>query len=376
LSVGGDVSTTACPEDPAADVIEALTAASVPVVVASGNDGYYNAISHPACVSDAIAVASVNEDDEISLFANTSATLDLLAPGENVISAVPGSSYASFDGTSMAAPHVAGAFALLRQEFPTADVEHLRVALRKGGHAVFDPYGQLTFKRLDIGGAIDSYTDDITKPAVTRGYLPALTLASHVHLTWSATDDSGSVTDFDVLKKGLNWDGSTTPWITALSGTAMTSVDAGTTPGWTKCYRVRARDAARNQSLWTDPRCVASPLDDRRLAVRTSGWTDGTSTTRYRGTMRSAWAPGRQLSLSHVYAKRIWLVATKCAECGVVVVLWNGQLVKVIDLAAKTTQHRQVIGVAAFTGTRSGTIDVVTLDAGIVSIDGLGISRV
>jgi hypothetical protein len=297
-----------------------------------------------------------------------------------VTSAVPAwaapSGYASFDGTSMAAPHVAGAFALLRQQFPAADVEHLRVALRKGGAAVYDPYSQMTFKRIDIGGAIDSYSDDITKPAVARGYLPALTLDSHVRLTWSATDDSGPVTDFDVLKKGFGWNGASTSWITALSGTSLTAVDAGMSAGWTKCYRVRARDSARNQSLWTEQRCVASPLDDRNLVARTAGWTNGTSAARYRGTMRSAWAPGRHLSLANVHAKRLWLVATTCSGCGVLAVLWNGQLLKVVDLESATTEHRRVIGLAAFGATRTGTIDLVTLDAGIVSIDALGVSRV
>lgn len=377
VSIGGDITPTSCPGDPSAPFIQGITAAGVPVVIASGNDGFYDAIAHPSCVPGAIAVASVDGADEISFFANTSKWLQLLAPGEQVVSAIPGGVAASFNGTSMAAPHVAGAITLLGEAQPGADVPHLFVALRKGGKPVFDPYSKLTFRRIDVGGALDAYHEDITKPVPTMHWMPALSTSPRVPISWSATDEPGGsgIGRFDVLKRTLRWDGWSSQWKMAISDSVATKSNPATTAGWTKCYRVRARDLALNQSLWTPSRCTASPLDDRALVVKTAGWANGTSSNRYLGTMRSAWSPGRHLSRPGIVAQRIWLVVTTCARCGTAAVFWNGSLVKVVDLRAPTTKHQQLIGVFASSTPKAGTLDIITLDSGIVSIDGLGVSR-
>ena len=381
VSIGGDVTATSCPNDPAADVIEGLTAAGVPVVVASGNDGYYDAIAHPSCVPDAIAVASVNDADEISLFANTSKWLDLLAPGQGIVSSVPGGAVKSFNGTSMAAPHVAGAVTLLGQAHPTATVAHLLVALRKGGVPVFDPYSKLTFRRIDVGGALDAYHDDIVKPVPTMKWMPALSTAARVPIGWSATDEPGGsgvgagIGRFDVLKRATRWDGASTKWVMAIQDTSATASNPITTPGWTKCYAVRARDGAKNQSVWSANRCTASPLDDRALVAKTAGWVNGTAGTRYLGTMRSAWSPGRVLARPGIVAQKLWVVATTCPSCGTVAVVWNGAITKVVNLRSATTQHQQVIGVFSSVQAKKGTLELVTLDSGVVSIDGIGVSR-
>jgi subtilisin family serine protease len=55
---------------------------------------------------------------------------DVVAPGVNVISARPGGGYMSMDGTSMAAPHVAGLAALLWQAKPDASVDQIELAIR------------------------------------------------------------------------------------------------------------------------------------------------------------------------------------------------------------------------------------------------------
>ena len=144
LSLGGGKYVTSCDDDPdevdMRNQIEQLLAEGVVTVAASGNDGYSNAVSTPACISSTISVGSTytqNSNDYVSAFTNTASDLvDLYAPGSGVRSAVPGAGAATFSGTSMAAPHVAGAWALIREARPNATTAEILAALQTTGNHV------------------------------------------------------------------------------------------------------------------------------------------------------------------------------------------------------------------------------------------------
>lgn len=169
LSLGGDVSTATCDRDPTKPMIDALRDAGIATVIASGNNGYTNAISAPGCVSTAVTVGSTTKTDEVSSFSNSASFLDLLAPGSAIYSSIIGNGFQTWNGTSMAAPHVAGAWAVLKSVKPTAAVDEVLAALQTTGVPINDaglvkPRIEIADAIIALGGASDDAGGDPSIP--------------------------------------------------------------------------------------------------------------------------------------------------------------------------------------------------------------------
>jgi len=133
MSLGGGRSAGACDADLTKPIIDQLLAAGVATVIAAGNNGFADAVSRPGCISSAITVGSTTKQDLVSGFSNRGPLLDVYAPGSDINSALPNGRFGRLSGTSMAAPHVAGAFAALRSARPSATVEAIEAALETQG---------------------------------------------------------------------------------------------------------------------------------------------------------------------------------------------------------------------------------------------------
>ena len=146
MSIGGTTYTSPCDavNITLKDAINDLRDAGIATVIASGNNGETNAISFPGCISSAVSVGNTTKQDVVSSFSNSAYFLSLLAPGSSITSSVPGTGYEAWNGTSMAAPHVAGAWAVLRQANPDAGVTGVLDALQATGVPVIDMRSELT----------------------------------------------------------------------------------------------------------------------------------------------------------------------------------------------------------------------------------------
>jgi subtilisin family serine protease len=136
---------------------DALHALGIAPVVAAGNESSTTGIGSPACVSSAIAVgASFDTGDVVWSGSNSGPPLDLLAPGTNIRSSLTGGGYGSRTGTSMATPHVTGAFAVLRHADPSASVSTLKLALEGSGLPITDTRNGLVRPRIQLDDAVRS----------------------------------------------------------------------------------------------------------------------------------------------------------------------------------------------------------------------------
>ncbi len=158
--------------DPLALAIAELRAAGIATVVAPGDFGLSYGVMYPACFPEAIAVGSATADDTMSEFSGAGAALDLLAPGESILSAARGGGLVELGGTSAAAAHVSGAWAVLRSWNPGASVEEILSALvttgvripdLRGGTPAVGEYPRIQLDRalatLPAGGPLDRASD-------------------------------------------------------------------------------------------------------------------------------------------------------------------------------------------------------------------------
>lgn len=170
MSLGAGETTTPCPSDALALPVAEARAAGILTTIASGNDGLTAATASPACVPAAVSVGAVYDADlgsyegscvddttaadQITCFSNNAYYTTLLAPGCEITAAG-----ISMCGTSQAAPHVAGAIAVLRGAFPGEATDITVNRLITTGVPIRDerdPDNPIVKPRIDLNNALNA----------------------------------------------------------------------------------------------------------------------------------------------------------------------------------------------------------------------------
>ena len=147
-----------------------LTGRGIFVAAAVGNDANHAGIEYPAADPNVVSVGSTNLSDQLSSFSDSGPNLDLLAPGEFVVTpyVVKGSStFINGQGTSYAAPMAVATAALIRQVSNTFSVRDILSIEQNTPFQDFDAGSGLTFPRLDLFNALYVATHSVNN-AVAR----------------------------------------------------------------------------------------------------------------------------------------------------------------------------------------------------------------
>lgn len=178
---GGEHYTTPCTNDEFAVPVAEAKSAGILSTVASGNDGYYNAISSPACVPAAVSVGAVYDSsdpsigwacpsdvpapDLVTCFSNSAYYLTFLAPGCEILSAHMSEAMC---GTSQASPHAAGAIAVMKgsNAYPSDTPDETISRLASIAAPVTDPSNGIVTPRINLAFTVShTISGTITKPS-------------------------------------------------------------------------------------------------------------------------------------------------------------------------------------------------------------------
>jgi subtilisin family serine protease len=365
-----------------ADDLGFATARSVGIipVVISGNGGHTTGASYPGCIPGALTVGAVYDSnvgsmswgdgnctdsttyaDKVTCFSQSGPNVKMLAPGSIITAAG-----ISQSGTSQAAPHVAGAVAVLAAAKPGATVTAIESALVNSGPAITDRDGRVR-RRLDVYSALStllgSTSTDTTAPSVVA---PSQTVgldwglgatAVPVTIKWSASDASGiNAYDLYASTNGGAWTKQTLTTATA------TSRSFDLTPGSRYQFAVAARDGAGNWSGWSyGPTFRVDNYADNNTAIKYStGWTRSAWTDAYGGTVTAAAAKNASATFTFTGRGVAW-VASKATNRGQAYVYVDGVYQGSWELYSATTRPRTVVMTGNWATSATHTVQIVVV---------------
>ncbi len=193
-----------CPSNPTTEsAVQTAHGLGVVVVFSAGNETDDVANYSPQNKSTTITVAASDQSDNKATFSNYGSLLDVTAPGVSIWSSTPSNTYSSWQGTSMAAPHVAGLAALILAEYPTYSNEKVRTVLRKTADDVETTGFDINSGYGRING-LNALTLTTVSPVLTSVGNKSVVEASNLAFTVTATDPNSDTTTMTALLSNAN----------------------------------------------------------------------------------------------------------------------------------------------------------------------------
>ncbi len=296
LSLGDTgLNTSTCDDSSYADAFMTAREVDILPVVAAGNaantgSGYRDGLADPACAPGAIPVGAVSDGNlgsrtwfgctdsttaatRATCFSQGGRNLRIVAPG-----AVIAAAGQTWTGTSQAAPHVAGATAVLgamRTATGRVPLDLEIVAALESGPTINDSRSGVTrtLRRLDLAAAVDKllglpgwYPQD-AKPSLSAP-TQSIASASSARISWSGGDTLSGIASFTLEKKvdGGSW--TNVPLASPTSMSATVAVQAGHSYE----FSVTAVDLAGNSSGWKyGPRFTVRLFDSAGSSIAYAG---------------------------------------------------------------------------------------------------------
>jgi subtilisin family serine protease len=353
------------------------------MVVAAGNQGSNmdggGTKSYPAASTNAniLSVAWIKQNGRLDADSNYGTTsVDISAPGGNILSTLPDGGYGFGSGTSMAAPHVAGVAALaLSVMDSTPTPTELRARILATGVPLAATAGKTASGRLvNAWHAIDTVgpvAAPIDRHGINVGSIVGSTLSTT--MTWPAATDELSGVKSYLIKRSLNGGA----WTTLTSATTARSYKRAMSFGTPTRFLLYARDGAGNVGNGAvGPPVTASLLQDSTAIAKYGGrWSTVNLSSASNGKLHRSSTGGAAVTFA-TSARAIAIVGRRGPLNGRAKVYVDGVYRSTINLRASSSLSKVVVFNTSWTTTASHSVKVVVIGGtGRVEVDAFAFLR-
>lgn len=265
------------------DQINRADAANMLFVVAAGNASANNDTTpdYPGNyqTNNIVSVAATDIYDNRSWFSNYGPLMvDLGAPGEGILSTILGNGYGYKSGTSMAAPHVSGAAALILAQCPLNTAQLIGNILSNVD--VVSSLSGITLSngRLNVNRAVRACATP-TSPLTPTALSATAAANGGINLSW--TDNSNNETGFKIERK--TGAGGTYAPIATAAANVLSFTDSGLTAATTYYYRIRATNTAGDSAYSNEASATTPATPAMNVALAANGGVASASTTHSAG---------------------------------------------------------------------------------------------
>jgi subtilisin family serine protease len=317
-------------------------------VAAAGNNGLnldsgsYNFYPAESPVANILSVAAIDQRGNRASFSNYGAsTVDIAAPGTNILSTYPGG-YAWSDGTSMAAPHVSGVAALGLSVTPSLSTAALKSRILARGVTLPGVVGKTVTGRLVNAMRVADVVGPTALPVDRHGVNVGSTIGSSLSTTlaWpAATDDHSGVSSYVVRRRVGSG-----AWSILASSLTTRSFKVALPFNTATQFGIAGRDGVGNVGPQAVSPSVSAVLlqDGTSLAKYSGTWSLVSSSSASNGKLHSSTRAGASVEFKTT-ARAIAVVGRKGPGNGKAKVYVDGAYVQTIDFYRSSTQSKVVV---------------------------------